>query len=202
MKQRIGIICVLLMLFGLIGCSINEEKSQLKTAKLGEWLTIDKNMETRKGSRKIKIQVTKIERNQAAVKKIIDRYNLTTPQKRVSLVKESDKVEYCIGFYKAKYPKDFPAKEYGLVHVNVDFSICDNEGNSTIKVDNTRYQGLQKTEEVGKLPEGYDFYPGSTYNGMFVFKMVKGFRGYLIKVKVAGGKKKPPKYHYISPINK
>ena len=73
MKQRIGIICVLLMLFGLIGCSINEEKSQLKTAKLGEWLTIDKNMETRKGSRKIKIQVTKIERNQAAVKKIIDR---------------------------------------------------------------------------------------------------------------------------------
>ena len=55
-------------------------------------------------------------------------------------------------------------------------------------------------ETVQKDNGGYN--PGSTYNGMFVFKMVKGFRGYLIKVKDAGGKKKPPKYHYISPINK
>ena len=57
----------------------------------------------------------------------------------------------------------------GLVHVNVDFSIYDNEGNSTIKVDNTRYQDLQKTEEVEKLPKGYDFYPGSNFSAEFFF---------------------------------
>ena len=54
-----------------------------------------------------------------------------------------------------------------------------------------------ETRMEQKPPEQVETPSADVWNSIqaeeFVFKMVKGFRGYLIKVKDAGGKKKPPK---------
>lgn len=180
--KAVMLIAALLVISLFAGCGeLSTKEKKLKTVKKGSWVSVMKKSKADKKNHSVKVRVKKIIRNQKEVKKLIEEHNLISSQNKVKLDLNNDKLEFCIAKYDVKFPKSFPEKAYGILDTQVEFRICSAEGKNTIKVGNTIYEGLNKTQKIGAVPEGYDFYAGSTYHGMFVFQMVKKYNKYLIK---------------------
>lgn len=167
-------------MFAACGNGEDINKKSLKTCEIGKWIETSKKTEVSSKIHEVKFKVNKIEKNQKKVRKIVESYNLTAPENHVKLENSNKNIEYLIAFYDVKYPSNYPAKEFGIMNTPIKFTILSDSGEKEIKVKNTVYKGLNKTQEIGKVPDGYDFYPGKTYHGIIVYKMIKGYEKYLI----------------------
>lgn len=169
---------VVLFSFLMAGCQ-QTEKVQLKpSVAVGTWIDSQKIAEKDNAPHPMQYRIDSITRDQAIVAAAISQYNLSGTGNIIGDL-PSDKLEFCMAEYSASYPKDFPHSVFGITDVAIPFEIVSLTG-GTIQVENTIYQNLGTTWEIGDLPQGYDFHAGDTYQGRIIFIMVKGYSDYLI----------------------
>ncbi|MEA4921986.1 MAG: hypothetical protein VB031_01315 [Eubacteriaceae bacterium] len=173
-----------MMIMALAGCGSsdgNSEKTLADSANVpGDTITTMKKSDSDNKLHKVTYEITDIISGTDKVNKIINKYNSSGKSTTIGEI-SGDNVKYCVAKYKVKYPKDFPAKEYGITDPALDFKITNEDGGSTIKFEDTEYKELSETWEIGNEPMGYDFYPGDTYKGMIVYMMARGCKEYLIE---------------------
>ena len=128
--------------------------------------------------------------------KEVEKYNNSGASSRIGELTDGD-TQYVIAKYEVNYPESFPAGEYGVMEPGLDFTIVNSNGGKKFKIGNTEYSGMNKTWEIGTLPTGYDFYPGSTYEGKIVYIMKKGYDKYLLKESYRDGQDEAA--HFIRP---
>ena len=112
------------------------------------------------------------------VEKEISAYNLSGYGETLSTDPGAEDLEYRIAYYDVKFPKDFPEGEEGIMDVFPAFTVTSEAGETTITLDNVKYDGLNDTVHISRPEQGYGFYAGSTYHGKLVFRMVKGCDAY------------------------
>lgn len=176
---------LVILLFGVVatGCRQTEQIEPKPSVAVGTWIDSQKIAEKDNKPHPMKYKIDAIIRDQAVVTAAINEYNLSGTGSMIGQL-QSDKLEFCMAEYSASYPKDFPHKIFGITDVAVPFEIVSLTG-GTIQVEDTIYQNLATTWEIGEQPQGYDFHAGETYHGKIIFIMVKGYRDYLIhEVKV------------------
>jgi|GEM_PF-1706930 len=195
LKRVLALVAAAVFVFAVSGCSGTDsgKTAEKKSASVGQWVTTMKVSAADKKAHKVKFRVTKVVRDQKKVSRIIDDYNSSAKGQTVDTSAGSDDLEYCAAYYQVKYPAGFPAKEWGISDVTLDFSITGLDG-GTVSSGGTKYEGIGDTVEIGNEPEGYDFYPPKTYKGKFVFLMVKGDSDYLFKTTEKKGDKTYVKY--------
>ncbi|MGI6721275.1 MAG: hypothetical protein ACOX4I_01755 [Anaerovoracaceae bacterium] len=191
------LVLVLVMTACSAGDSSHSDKKSLlaEASGCGDRITTMKKARSDKKLHKVTYKLTKIIRDPQKTKEIIDRYNNSG---KATTIGDKDKDdEYVVCRYEVKYPQNYPVNEYGITDPKLNFKIVNRNGGDTITIGNTEYLGLGKTWEIGEQPMGYDFYPGQTYKGAFVFIMIKGYDGYLIEEYYKDGNKTVK--HYIKP---
>jgi hypothetical protein len=180
-RSRFLIVVVMtIALFGILatGCQQTEKIQPKPSVAVGTWIDSQKIAEKDNALHPIQYRIDSITRDQAVVSAAINAYNLSGTGNLIGDL-PSDKLEFCMAEYSAIYPKDFPHSVFGITDVAIPFEIVSLTG-GTIQVDNTIYQNLGTTWEIGDLPQGYDFHAGDTYQGRIIFIMVKGYSDYLI----------------------
>lgn len=182
---KITVFLIVILMFGVLatGCRQTEQIEPKPSVAVGTWIDSQKIAEKDNKPHPMKYRIDAIIRDQAVVTAAIDEYNLSGTGNMIGQL-QSDKLEFCMAEYSASYPKNFPHKVFGITDVAVPFEIVSLTG-GTIQVEDTIYQNLATTWEIGEQPQGYDFHAGETYHGKIIFIMVKGYRDYLIhEVKV------------------
>jgi hypothetical protein len=171
---------IAMMLFVVIatGCQQTEQVQPKPSIAVGTWIDSQKIAEKDNAPHPMKYRIDSITRDQAVVAAAIAAYNLSGTGNLIGQL-PSDKVEFCMAQYSASYPADFPHSAFGITDVAIPFEIVSMTG-GTIQVEDTIYQSLATTWEIGDLPQGYDFHAGDTYQGKIIFIMVKGYSDYLI----------------------
>jgi len=183
MKQiRILFLLVLIVTFCMAAAGCRQTDSiepKLKPSlAAGTWIETMKVSEKDNKPYPIQYRIDSIVRDQGLVTEAIAAYNLSGAGAMIGAV-DNDRLEFCLANYSAKYPKTFPHNVYGITDVAIPFDIVSLEG-GPIQVEETIYQNLGTTWEIGEKPQGYDFHAGDTYHGQIVFLMVKGYSDYLI----------------------
>lgn len=174
------VVVMTIVLFGVLGtgCQQTEQVQPKPSVAVGTWIDSQKIAEKDNALHPIRYRIDSITRDQAIVSAAINAYNLSGTGNLIGDL-PSDKLEFCMAEYSAIYPKDFPHSVFGITDVAIPFEIVSLTG-GTIQVENTIYQNLSTTWEIGDLPQGYDFHAGDTYQGRIIFIMVKGYSDYLI----------------------
>lgn len=199
MKRKIIIVLlVILTVFCFNACAsdnngLKKQSSSKESGKIHAYLIGDKiktavKSESDGKKHKVVYKVAGIITDSKSTRKIIKKYNLSASEKTIS-ESPGKNMMYAVMSYSVRYPDSFPAEEYGIRHPELQFRIVGEDGKKEIKYKGTVYEGIGDTQEIGKEPSGYDFYPGDTYKGKIVYMLPKGCGEYLIKE----GK------HYISP---
>jgi len=172
----------MIMLVGVLvaGCQQSEQvqPKPKPSVALGIWIDSEKIAEKDNKPHAMKYRIDSITRDQAVVMAAISAYNLSGTGNMIGQL-QNDNLEFCMGSESAKYPQDFPRMVFGITDVAVPFEIVSLTG-GTIQVEDTIYQNLAKTWEIGEKPQGYDFHAGETYHGKIIYIMVKGYSDYLI----------------------
>jgi hypothetical protein len=173
-------VMIAIMLFGILasGCQKTEQIQPKPSVAVGTWIESEKIAEKDTTPNPMKYRIDSITRDQEIVLAAISEYNLSGTGNIIGQLK-NDKLEFCMAEYSASYPKDFPQSVFGITDVAIPFEIVALTG-GTIQVEDTIYQNLATTWEIGELPQGYDFHAGDTYHGKIVYIMVKGYSDYLI----------------------
>ena len=127
----------------------------------------------------VKVRVTSVDTDPAAVQEQIDAYNVSASGKMIPPLDDNQYV-YLIAHYEVSFPSDYPDGDYGITQAAPQFTICDGDGDDVISVGNTNYSGLTQTFEIGKQPLAYDLHAGEIYEGAIVYIMVNGYDGYRI----------------------
>jgi hypothetical protein len=181
-KRKVALTAVIMtiMLFGLltVGCQPNEKNQPKPSVAVGTWIASQKIAEKDNVLHPMKYRIDAITRDQAIVTAAISQYNLSGTGNLIGQL-QNDNLEFCMAEYSATYPTDFPHSNFGITDVAVPFEIVSLTGGA-IQVEDTIYQNLATTWEIGDLPEGYDFHAGDTYAGKIIFIMVKDYSDYLI----------------------
>lgn len=153
----------------------------VKCKKIGRWLPTKKKSPADNNKHNVRFRLTKVVTDKKKVNREIRKFNNSGKGTIIETDLGNPKMQYCMGCYEVAFPGDFPDTDFGLTDVAIKFRITNPEGKKNIKIENTVYKSLNKTMEIGKKPEGYDFYSGSTYKGKFVYIMKKGFKDYRIR---------------------
>ena len=162
----------------MAGCGSSPEP--VDSTSVGDWAET-KMVAAKDGKpHDVKIRITKIETDPAAVKKEIDKFNVSGYGSTLPTDPGAGELEYRIASYEVAFPKDFPEGEEGIMDVFPDFAVTSENGEETIVIDNVKYEGLNDVVHISRPEEGYGFYAGSTYKGKMVFVMVKGCGAYRI----------------------
>ncbi len=182
LKQKVMLFTVMIsiVLFGVLagGCQQTEQVQPKPSVAVGTWIDSQKVAEKDNMLHPMKYRIDAIIRDQEMVMAAIADYNLSGTGNIIGQL-ENDKLEYCMAEYSACYPKEFPRMTYGITDVVIPFEIVSLTG-GTIQVEDTIYQNLETTWEIGEQPVGYDFQAGDTYAGRIIFIMVKGYSDYFI----------------------
>jgi hypothetical protein len=173
-------VMISILLFGVlaVGCKQTEQVQPMPSVSIGTLIDSEKISEMDKKPYPVQYRIDTINRDQTIVGAAIAEYNLSGTGNLIGQLK-SDKMEFCMVEYSVSYPKDFPQQRYGITDVTIPFEITSVTGGA-IQVEDTIYQNLATTWEIGVQPQGYDFHAGDTYQGRFIFIMVKGYNEYLI----------------------
>lgn len=146
-------------------------------AKIGEWIKGSRYSAIDKEYHTVYFKITGVKRGQEA-EDIVQAYNNSGKHAVIISDIDKDDIEHCVFEYDVYYPEDFPAADYGISSIDLDFSICNTKDSGAIG----NYIGLSSTWKIGEKPD--KFFPGDTYHGEVVFMMVKNFDDYLIKYSV------------------
>jgi hypothetical protein len=178
--SRMIAVIMTIMLFGVFvaGCQQKEQIQPKPSVAIGSWIDSQKISEKDKKYHPMKYRIDSITRDQKVVLAAISEYNLSGTGNLIGQL-QSDKMEFCMVEYSASYPKDFPQQRYGITDVMIPFEITSLTGGA-IQIEDTIYQKLATTWEIGEPPQVYEFHAGDTYHGKFIFIMVKGYNEYLI----------------------
>lgn len=173
-------ILIAIMLVGALatGCQQTEQVEPKPSVAVGTWIDSQKIAEKDNILHPMKYRIDAITRDQGIVAAAISAYNLSGTGNLIGQLQD-DNLEFCMVEYSATYPKDFPHSSFGITDVAIPFEIVSLTG-GTIQVEDTVYQNLASTWEIGDQPQGYDFHAGDTYAGKIIFIMVKGYSDYLI----------------------
>jgi len=173
-------IMVIVILFVMLaaGCQQTEKVQPKPSVAVGTWIDSQKVAEKDGTTHPMQYRIDSVIRDQNVVTAAINAYNLSGTGNIIGEL-TSDKLEFCMAEYSASYPTDFPHSAFGITDVAIPFDIVSLTG-GTIQVENTIYENLATTWEIGDLPQGYDFHAGDTYQGRIIFIMVKGYSDYLI----------------------
>lgn len=174
-------VAIIILVFAILaaGCQQQTEKVQPKpNVAVGTLIDSLKIAEKDGALHPMQYRIDAIVRDQEAVTAAISQYNLSGTGNLIGELTDNN-LEFCMAEYSAIYPTDFPHSAFGITDVAIPFEIVSMTG-GTIQVDNTIYQNLGSTWEIGDLPQGYDFQAGDTYQGRIIFIMVKGYSDYLI----------------------
>lgn len=172
----------------LAGCSIDQklDKTAEKIAKnsftVGDTIETTAKSDVDKKNHKISYKITKVVDDTKATADYVKKYNLSAADSTLEESPGKDMMYVVVGYH-VSYPSDFPVKEYGIRNPQLKFSVTDPSGKDVIHYKGTEYTGISETHEIGTLPTGYDFYPGKTYKGKFIFIVPKGCKEYLVKEK-------------------
>jgi len=182
--KTLGLAIVFIMttvMFGVLatGCQQTEQIEPKPSVAVGTWIDSQKIAEKDNKPHAMKYRIDSIIRDQEIVSAAITEYNLSGAGNLIGQL-QNDKLEFCMAKYSASYPKNFPREVYGITDVAMPFEIVSITGGTTIQVEDTIYENLSTTWEIGEQPQGYDFHAGETYHGKIVFIMVKGYSDYLI----------------------
>ena len=161
---------------------------------VGDWVKISKKAEADKKDHNAKVRITKVVTDEDKAKAMVEDYNMSGTNEQVSTENGNDKVSFAAAEYEVVFGKDFPVGEFGITDVTVPFDIVGENGEEKIVFEGADYTGLTKTEQIGSVPQGYDFYPPDHYKGKIVYLVPRGCDSYLFRtVKRDGG------YSYIKP---
>ena len=175
-KTAALLLCFAALLFAA-GCS-GGGPDPIEGTALGDWAGTKMICAKDEKPHDVKLRITKIESDPAVVEKEINAYNLSGYGETLSTDPGADELEYRIAYYDVKFPKDFPEGEEGIMDVFPVFTVTSEAGETTITMDNVKYEGLNDTIHISRPEQGYGFYAGSTYHGKLVFRMVKGCDAY------------------------
>jgi len=179
MRKMFLLVLSAVLIFGLAACGQKQEQSEKDAYKTGTWIKTMKKAEADGHMHEIRYRITSIDRNEKDVKKKISEYNLSASGNIIEDLSEKD-LEYAVAEYEVKFPGDFPQSDFGITDVTLDFTVTGLDGKN-LKADGKVYENLDKTWEIGQIPQGYDFSAGDTYKGEIVFVMVKGCSDYLLR---------------------
>lgn len=177
---EVTVVGIFVMMFGIpaAGCQQTEQIPVKPSIEVGTWVDSHKIAEKDGIPHPMQYRIDSITRDQEVVASAISEYNLSGTGNVIGQI-QNDNLEFCMAEYSATFPADFPQSVFGITDVAIPFEIVSMTG-GTIQVDNTIYQNLATTWEIGDLPQGYDFHSGDTYQGRIIFIMVKGYSEYLI----------------------
>ena len=158
-----------------------EQENYVKWKETGTWQKTKKVAKADKKRHTVKFKIAKVISDEKAALKKINDFNNSGQGNMIETELNNDDLQYCVAEYKVKYPSSFPDEQFGIMNVAIPFKITALDGSSELKVGNTVYKNLSKTQEIGDLPVGWDFYSGQTYNGKIAYVIPKGFTDYCIK---------------------
>jgi hypothetical protein len=173
-------VTIVILMFAILfaGCQQTEQIPAKPSIDIGIWIESQKVAEKDGMPHPMQYRIDTIVRDQEVVTAAISEYNLSGTGNVIGQL-QNDNLEFCMAEYSASYPADFPQSAFGITDVAIPFEIVSMSGGA-IQVDNTIYQNLATTWEIGDLPQGYDFHAGDIYQGRIIFIMVKGYNEYLI----------------------
>jgi hypothetical protein len=173
-------VAIVVLMFGMFtaGCQQVEKVQPKPSIGIGTWIESKKIAEKDGAFHPMQYRIDSIIRDQAIVAAAISNYNLSGTGNLIGELTDKN-LEFCMAEYSATYPEEFPQGVFGITDVAIPFEIVSMTG-GTIQVENTIYQNLETTWEIGSLPQGYDFHAGDTYQGRIIYIMVKGYSEYLI----------------------
>lgn len=161
---------------------------------VGDWVKISKKAEADKKDHNAKVRITKVITDEDEAKAMVEDYNMSGTNEQVSTENGNDKVSFAAAEYEVAFAKDFPQGEFGITDVTVPFDIVGEDGEEKIVFEGTDYTGLTTTEQIGSVPQGYDFYLPDHYKGKIVFLVPRGCEKYLFRTQKRDGG-----YGYIRP---
>lgn len=164
-------------------------------ANVGEWVKISKKAEADNKDHNAKVRITKVILDEEKAKEMIGEYNSSGVSETVSDDTGNEKVQFAAAEYEVVFGKDFPEAEFGITDVTVPFEIVGEDGEEKISYEGTGYEGLTKTEQIGSVPQGYDFYLPDHYKGKIAFLIPKGCENFLFRTEARDGS-----YAYINPV--
>ena len=164
-----------------------EQTAEVDAAAVGEWIKISKKAEADKKNHNAKVRITKVITDEAKAKELIEEYNLSGVNETVSTDTGNDKVAYAAAEYEVVFAKDFPQGEFGITDVTVPFEVVGSDGGEKITFENAVFDGLTETEQIGSVPQGYDFYLPDHYKGKIAFLVPKGCKDVLLRTKDRSG---------------
>ncbi len=184
-KGWCALIPVLSVVLSLGGCGFlvsetENSESEIQWAEIGEEVETQKIAETDGNLYPVSYQITQIHRDPEYVEEVIEEYNFSGTGSPIGEV-ENEKLQYGIADYLVTFPEDFPSGEYGVTNTPIEFKVVALDGGDIIKVDGINYKNLNDTVEIGDVPMGFDFFPPQTYEGQFVFLMVRDYGDYLFQ---------------------
>lgn len=191
-SMLLALLMIVVMVFA-VGCGDStegeeqqaEQTNYVKWKEVGKWQKTKKKAKADKKKHTVKFRIAKVISNEKKALKAINDFNNSGQGNMIETELDNDQLQYCVADYEVKYPSDFPDEQFGLMDVAMKFKITALDGSSDLKVGSTVYKNLSKTQEIGDLPVGWDFYSGQTYKGKIAYVIPKGFTDYCIK---GGGK--------------
>lgn len=156
-------------------------------ANVNDWVKISKKAEADKKDHNAKVRITKVILDEDKAREMIEEYNSSGVSETVAADTGNEKVQFAAAEYEVAFSKDFPEGEFGITDVTVPFDIVGEDGEETISYRNTDYDGLTKTEQIGSVPQGYDFYLPDHYKGKIVFLLPRGCEDFLFRTEARGG---------------
>lgn len=178
------------------GSGEGQEGKAIEGVPLGQWQ--DSCMLSERDGKPYPVQVrfTAVDRDAAEVQEQIDAYNVSAAGHTVPEL-PSETYAYAIAHYEVKFPGDYPDSDFGITNVAPAFTITAADGGDVIRVGNVSHEGLTDTFEIGALPQGYDFYSGSTYKGAIIFIMVNGYDDFRIREASPAANEAESQHYYM-----
>ncbi len=197
-KTYLVSVMAVMLLFWITGCGDMITKSevpeeQVAYEEVGQEISTWKIAEADGSKQTVSYKITQIHRDPEYVEKAIEEYNFSGVGNPIGALK-NDNLQYCIADYQVIYPEGFPTGEYGVTNTPITFKVVGLDGKETIKADGINYKSLNDTIEIGDVPMGFDFFPPETYQGSFVFLMVKEYDEYLFTEVYPEGVEGEPRY--------
>ncbi len=178
-----GLLALLLCALLLSGCGAGADPTTKedgpKAHKVGEWITLSRTAAADGEEHKVRLRVTAIERDPAKAKERIEAFNSSAAGSMIDTGSAGDGLSFCVASYEVEYPEEYPAEDFGITDPALPFSVTGTDGGPLVR-DDTQYEGLSSTVEMGPPSQGYDFYPGQTYEGEIAFLMIENDTGYLL----------------------
>lgn len=189
-KYRCLLLVLTLALLGLSACGGGKtpEKEKVSAVKCGDWADTKVVAEADGEPHDVTMRITGFVKDPEKVKAAVEEYNLSGTGQTISLPEDAEDAVWVLADYEIRFPGDFPQMEYGIYGMPDTFRIVNEAGEEEFVIDDTVYSGLGQVWQIGAQPQGYDLYPGDTYEGTMLYLMIRDYDGYCVCYEYPEGK--------------